>query len=247
MFGSGSVTRVTSFCLAGTEGLGGPGDSAGFLSANLQVARALANVCTTCALGLGDSRRCRQRPPRLSFGTLRALRPGQCDYGLSRRACGYCPWMRTWPLYSWLRSRFPFWVPSQTPRSDLTAVAEPGTRFLFLSVGQVCHREGRSGRCSSARAHRAKEAALRPPGRPAPNSRPTPVKTEAKSGASPELPQDTAVLGKRCSPSLPSGSHSSLPPARRRPAVGSHGPLLSPGSSLGSLTEDFERFGTLQP
>lgn len=53
MFGSGSLTRVTSFCLAGTEGLGGPGDSAGFLSANLQVARALANVCTTCALGLG--------------------------------------------------------------------------------------------------------------------------------------------------------------------------------------------------
>lgn len=63
MFGSESVTRVTSVCPAGTVGLGGPSDSAGLLFAHLQAARASASVCSTCALGLGDSRRGRQVPP----------------------------------------------------------------------------------------------------------------------------------------------------------------------------------------
>lgn len=36
VFGSGSVTRLTSLCPAGTMGPGGPGDSAGFLFALLQ-------------------------------------------------------------------------------------------------------------------------------------------------------------------------------------------------------------------
>lgn len=45
VFGSGSVTRVTSLCLAGTVGLGGPDDSVRFLFALLQAARAPVQVC----------------------------------------------------------------------------------------------------------------------------------------------------------------------------------------------------------
>lgn len=53
LFGSVSATRVTSHCPAGTVGLGGLGDKAGFLPAHLQAPLASASVCSTCALGLG--------------------------------------------------------------------------------------------------------------------------------------------------------------------------------------------------
>lgn len=53
LFGSVSATRVTSHCPAGTVGLGGLGDKAGFLPAHLQAPLASESVCSTCALGLG--------------------------------------------------------------------------------------------------------------------------------------------------------------------------------------------------
>lgn len=142
MFGSGSVTCVTSLCPAGTVGLGGPGDNAGSLFALLQASRAAAGVSSICALGLGDSRRCRQVPPRSFSGTLLTLCPGlwggrsECDKG-GLLVAGYCSWLRPWPLFS---TSAPFALPLlrsfSYPRSDLTEAAEPGTHFLFLRVGQ---------------------------------------------------------------------------------------------------------------
>lgn len=131
------------------------------------------------------------------------------------------------------RSRSLFWVPSGIRRSGLTAVAKPGARFLFPSLARTdCLCEGRSGRCSSVRAHRAKEAALSPPGWPALNSRPAPVKTGAPAGH--RSSRETLLAFWK--PLLP-------PRSRRRPEVRSHGPLLSRSSNL---VEDLGRAGTPQ-
>lgn len=212
MFGSGSVTCVTSLCPAGTVGLGGPGDNAGSLFALLQASRAAAGVSSICALGLGDSRRCRQVPLRSFSGTLLTLCPGlwggrsECDKGGS--ACGRLLLLVA-PLAHFLHLGS-----ARASSSAFLLVPEVGSNCGSRAWDAFLVSEGRPGLSVSARggarvrAHGAKVAALRPPGRPAPSSCPTPVKTEAESGASPELPQDTAVPGKRCSPP---GSHCFFP------------------------------------
>lgn len=213
MFGSESVTRVTSVCPAGTVAW-----------------VALATVLDS------SSRTCRRHvllqvcAPLVPWVWGPVADVGRCHCDCPSGLCAHCVLDSEMAGLSGTRAGVlaatapgcalgPFSLPSSLlalpllgsfsyPEVWSNCGGRAWDAFLVSELGQDCLREGRSGRCSSVRALGAKEAALSPPGWPAPSSRPTLVKTEAKGGPSRELPQDTAVLGKRCSPS---GSHCFLP------------------------------------